>query len=74
MGSGESGLERRLVDLETKYSYQEASLLDMSKVIVEQASRIGALEAVVKGLREKVKDIAGEGQPPLPLNEMPPHY
>jgi SlyX protein len=67
-------LERRLVDLETKHSFQEASILDLSAVIVSQAARIDALESVVRGLRDKVKDLVGEGQEPLPPNERPPHY
>jgi SlyX protein len=67
-------VERRLVDLETKHSFQEASIIDMSAMIVEQASRIEALESVVRSLREKVKELVGEGQAPLPPNEKPPHY
>lgn len=67
-------IERRLVDLETKHSFQEASMIDMSAMIVEQAARIEALEAVVRGLRDKVKELVGEGQGPLPPDERPPHY
>jgi SlyX protein len=67
-------VERRLVDLETKHSFQEASILDLSAVIVEQAARIEALESVVRGLRDKVKELVGEGQSPLPPDERPPHY
>jgi len=67
-------VESRLVDLETKHSYQEAAILDLSKVATEQASRIDTLEALVRSLREKVKELAGEGQSPLPPNERPPHY
>ncbi len=32
------------------------------------------LEATVRALREKLKEVAGEGQSPLPANERPPHY
>jgi SlyX protein len=67
-------VERRLVDLETKHSFQEASILDMSAMIVEQAARIEALESVVRGLRDKVKELVGEGRSPLPPDERPPHY
>jgi SlyX protein len=66
--------ERRLIDLETKHSFQEASLLDMSAMIVDQAARIEALESIVRSLRDKVKELVGEGQGPLPPNEKPPHY
>jgi uncharacterized coiled-coil protein SlyX len=74
MGADASEVEKRLIDIETKHSFQEAAILDMSKVLVEQASRIESLEAVVRDLREKMKDLAGEGQLPLPTNETPPHY
>jgi SlyX protein len=74
IGMDSSEAEKRLIDIETKHSFQEAAILDMSKVIVEQASRIESLEAVVRGLREKIKELSGEGQLPLPTNETPPHY
>jgi uncharacterized coiled-coil protein SlyX len=74
MESDAGDIERRLVDLETKHSFQEASMIDMSAMIVDQAARIEALEAIVRSLREKVKELVGEGQGPLPLNERPPHY
>ncbi len=67
-------VERRLIDLETKHSFQEASMIDMSAMIVDQAARIEALESLVRSLREKVKELAGGGEGPLPANEKPPHY
>ncbi len=67
-------LERRLVELETKSSFQESELIDMSKAILDQDARIEKLEATVRALRDKLKEVAGEGQPPLPANERPPHY
>lgn len=66
--------ERRLVELETKASYQEAALLDMSKTIIEQGASIARLEVTARALRDKLKEISGEGQMPLPENERPPHY
>jgi len=64
----------RLVELETKLSFQEAAILDMSKIIVAQGSRIDKLETTVRDLREKIKEATGEGQAPLPGGERPPHY
>jgi len=66
--------ERRLVELETKASFQEAALLDLSKLIIEQGARLDRLEATVRALRDKLKDVSGEGQSPLPEHERPPHY
>jgi uncharacterized coiled-coil protein SlyX len=66
--------ERRLVELENKNSYQEAELLDFSKALLDQDNRIERLEASLRALRDRVKELGGEGQPPLPANERPPHY
>lgn len=66
--------ERRLLELENKNSYQEAELLDLSKALIDQDLRIERLETTLRALREKVKEMAGEGQAPLPVNERPPHY
>jgi uncharacterized coiled-coil protein SlyX len=66
--------ERRLIELENKNSYQEAELHDLSAAILDQDARIERLESILRALREKVKEMAGEGQAPLPLNERPPHY
>jgi SlyX protein len=66
--------ERRLIELESKISFQESELLDMSEAVMNQDVRIERLEATVRSLREKMKEAAGEGQPPLPANERPPHY
>lgn len=70
--SGE--LERRLLELENKNSFQEVELHDLSNAIIDQDARIERLEGTVRALREKVKEMAGEGQPALPVNERPPHY
>lgn len=67
-------LERRIVELETKTSYQEAAISDMSKMIIAQGARIEKLESTFRALRDKVKDMSGEEQLPLPEHERPPHY
>jgi SlyX protein len=66
--------EMKLVELETKASFQEAALADMSAMIVAQAGRIDRLEVTMRAMRDKLKDLSGEDQMPLPENERPPHY
>jgi uncharacterized coiled-coil protein SlyX len=66
--------ERRLIELENKNSYQEAELIDFSQALIAQDARIERLETTLRALREKVKELSGEGQTPLPANERPPHY
>jgi SlyX protein len=70
--SGES--EARIVELETKASFQEAAIQDLSAMIALQDARIERLETTVRALRDKLKEFSGEGQLPLPENERPPHY
>jgi uncharacterized coiled-coil protein SlyX len=74
VADGREEMERRLLELESKSSFQESELQDMSGALVDQDARIQRLEALVRDLREKVKELAGEGQGPLPTNERPPHY
>lgn len=66
--------EKRLLALETKASFQEAALADMSKLVVDQDIRISRLEAALRDLRDRIKELNGEGQQPLPDGERPPHY
>ena len=72
--AGTEDYERRLIELENKNSYQEAELLDLGKALIDQDARIERLETTLRALREKVKELSGEGQVPLPTNERPPHY
>ena len=74
MSAESQDFERRLIDLESKHSFQESEFLDISKAVMEQHARIEKLESTVLALREKLKEVAGEGQPSLPVNERPPHY
>jgi SlyX protein len=67
-------VEMKLVELETKASFQEAALADMSAMIVAQAGRIDRLETTMRAMRDKLKDLSGEDQMPLPEHERPPHY
>jgi SlyX protein len=64
----------RLEILETKISYQEATIQDLSQSLYEQKNQIERLEKLVKELASKFKEFAGEGLSPLPPNERPPHY
>ncbi len=70
----EPSLERRIVELESRDAYRESELADLGKILLEQDDRIARLEATVRALRDKVKELAGEGQGPLPPGERPPHY
>jgi SlyX protein len=74
MMMNDGDVEMKLVELETKASFQEAALADMSAMIVAQAGRIDRLETTMRAMRDKLKDLSGEDQMPLPEHERPPHY
>ena len=64
----------RLVELETRNSYQEATIQDLSSRIYEQQVQIDRLESRLASLAEKVRGLATGDSAPLPDNERPPHY
>ena len=74
MGDEWRELERRLVELESKISFQESETLDMNKAIMERTTASTSWRRRSARYAKRSKKLAGEGQPPLPANERPPHY
>jgi len=69
--SSEDGL---IEALETKISYQEATIAELSSSLYDHEQRLERLERLFKELATKFKEVAGDGLGPLPANERPPHY
>lgn len=64
-------LEKRLVALEEKYSYQDELVNELNKIVADQQTTIGFLVKEVKGLSE----MAGAGSSnSISADEKPPHY
>lgn len=74
MGLTGGDMDSRLEFLETKVSYQEATIQELSISLYEQKNLIEKLERQLRDLGSKFKEVAGEGLPALPPNERPPHY
>jgi len=70
----DASAEARLIELESKLSYQEMALLETSKVLAGQEARIARLEATISSLSDKIKELSREERSSLPANERPPHY
>lgn len=64
----------RIEALETKVSYQEATIAELSTALYEQDQRLARLEDFSREAAGKLKEAAEAGLPPLPADERPPHY
>jgi len=66
-------MENRLIELETKISYQEHLLQELNDVIASQQQQIDRLEKEMKRMREHLK--GSDSQLARPEEEAPPpHY
>lgn len=71
--------EDRMVEIESKISFQEEALQSLSDTVYQQQKQIDRLEAVCQSLIEHIKDLSqavAEGQTGSVggANERPPHY
>ena len=70
-------MEEKLVELETKFSYQEDLLSALNEVVIRQQRQLDELlrqtSAVKEQLQEAIERVPGEGGE-LDQNEKPPHY
>lgn len=67
--------EHRLIDLESRFSFQEETIRELSEALVRQQQRIDRLEASLKVVAEQVQRVdAGDDAPQMPKDERPPHY
>ncbi|MHB9118193.1 MAG: SlyX family protein [Burkholderiales bacterium] len=71
--------EDRMVELESKMSFQEEALQSLSDTVYRQQKQIDRLEAVCQSLIEHIKDLSlavaeGHAGAGGGANERPPHY
>ena len=66
--------EARLIELETRIAYQEATLRDLSDVIARQQKQIERLEQAYRVLLERASRAEQGGNKGSPEDEVPPHY
>ncbi|NKB34268.1 MAG: SlyX protein [Pseudomonadales bacterium] len=70
-------MDNKLVDLETKFSFQEDLLQDLNDVVVKQQKEIERLGIEMKHLQEQILDLADSQSGPadsVGVDEKPPHY
>ena len=65
--------DRRIEDLEIRLTHQEMTIQDLSSQLYDQRLVIDRLEAAVRSMTSRLKDLH-PGNADLPVNERPPHY
>ncbi len=67
--------EQKMIDLETKISYQEVSIEELQRANFEQHLALEKLEKKLKALTDRFEAAMGPAQLGLPTGtEKPPHY
>jgi len=70
----EQGIEQGLIELQTRFAYQEQTLQVLSEAVARQQKQIEALEACCRQLLDRVARGAESGWRDQPADEVPPHY
>lgn len=66
--------EDRLIDLETRFAYQEETLRVLNEVVTRQQQQIERLELTCRQLLERVERVGDGGVKGSLQDEVPPHY
>lgn len=66
--------DERIVNIETKISYHEDTIVQLNNVVCEQQKQIDALEATCKLLIERIRELSAASDSGKPKIEIPPHY
>ena len=67
-------IEERLVNIETKITYQEDLIEELNKTVYQQQQKLERLEAICEALARELRALAEAGNEGKSANERPPHY
>jgi len=67
-------IEKRLVNIEAKITFQEDLIEELNKTVYQQQQKLGRLEAAYESLARRIQSLAEAGNEEMPANERPPHY
>ncbi|MDA8328216.1 MAG: SlyX family protein [Betaproteobacteria bacterium] len=67
-------IEERLVNIETKITFQEDLIEELNKVVYRQQQQLNQLEAICTSLARHIQSLAEAENTSKPVNERPPHY
>ena len=67
-------IEERLVNIDTKITFQEDLIEELNKVVYQQQQKLSQLEAICTSLARHIQSLAETENTSKPVNERPPHY
>ncbi|MES2526458.1 MAG: SlyX family protein [Bdellovibrionota bacterium] len=67
-------MEKRLIELEIRFSHQDDFLSQLNEVVTEQQTRIARLEKEILDLKKNMNSEAGVDSRRTLLDDKPPHY
>ncbi len=67
-------LEERLVNIETKITFQEDLIEELNKTVYQQQNRLDRLERICESLVRHIESLEEAGSEGMPAVERPPHY
>jgi len=72
--SSKSDLDARIIELETKLSFQEDLIQELNSHVITQQSQIDKLETLCTLLKDQYKEIVSSLPDSASGDEVPPHY
>ncbi len=67
-------IEERLINIETKISFQEDLVEELNKTVYQQQQKLQQLEAICTSLARQIQSMDQGGNEGKSSNERPPHY
>lgn len=72
--NSENKMEERIIELETKLSYQEDLLQELNSHVITQQAQIDKLNQLCGLLKEQVNEVMSSLPDASSGDEVPPHY
>ena len=70
----DSDLSKRVIELETRFAFQEHVLQTLNEAVTGQQRKIEALVREIQGLKDRLRAAAPSPVGPLEDEKPPPHY
>jgi SlyX protein len=67
-------LENQLIDLQTRFAFQEDTLQALNDVVTDQARHIEQLQALLRQCQQSLEEMREQSQSGEIIEAPPPHY